>query len=49
MAGMIRIAYCTKTNIDYSICESVNTMIPVLFATETCYAIKENNKENSFC
>ena len=32
----------------YFLWESTNSMLSVLFATETCYMTKENNKENHF-
>ena len=42
--------YCTKTNMCYFSWESINSMLSVLFATETCSTIKENNtKEKLFC
>ena len=43
MAGII----CIAQRLTYA---SINTMLSVLFATEACYTIKENNnKEKSFC
>ena len=42
--------YWIKTNMCYFLLESINTMLSVLFATEACYTIKENNsKEKPFC
>ena len=43
------LTYCTKTNKGYLLWESTNTLLSVLFATEACYLIKDNNKEKSFC
>ena len=45
MSGIIRIAQILT-----SVASSINSMLSVLFATESCYTVKENNnKENSLC
>ena len=42
-------SYCTETNMCRFLWESINRL-SVLFATETCYTIKENNnREKLFC
>ena len=45
MSGIIRIAQILTC-----VVSSINSMLSVLFATESCYTVKENNnKENSLC